>query len=69
MAKDKKINELSVNELKKLLIEYKNKLREMRVENAIGGGMNLNEYKKTKKDVARINTILREYELGIRKIK
>ncbi|HOJ50031.1 MAG TPA: 50S ribosomal protein L29 [Spirochaetota bacterium] len=69
MSKEnKKLKELSINELKKLLIEYKTKLKDMRVENTIGGGVNLSEYKKIKKDVARIYTILREYELGIRKI-
>jgi len=69
MSKEnKKLKELSINELKKLLIEYKTKLKDMRVENTIGGGDNLSEYKKIKKDVARIYTILREYELGIRKI-
>jgi len=66
MAEKANFTELSTKELLKIKEEMKAKMKNMRVDRVTGSNFNLAEFKKAKKDVARINTILREYELGIR---
>mgnify|MGYP001556063007 CR=1 FL=1 len=62
MADKKATNyrELSDKELLKVLSELKGHLREARFEKILGSNFSFGEYKKTKKDVARIKTILGE---------
>lgn len=69
MAEKKDFRELDVKELEKLRVEYKASLREMRFEKVVGSNFNGGEYRSLKKDIARINTILRETELGIGQAK
>lgn len=66
MAEKANFTELGTKELLKIKEEMKAKMKGMRVDRVTGSNFNLAEFKKAKKDVARINTILREYELGIR---
>lgn len=54
-------------ELKKLLEEKKRQLMELRFQLAMGQLKNTSLIKLTKRDIARIKTILRERELGIRR--
>lgn len=54
-------------ELKKLLEEKKRQLMELRFQQAMGQLRNTSLIKETKRDIARIKTILRERELGIRR--
>lgn len=61
--------ELSIKEILKIKEDLKNKLREARIEKIIGSNFNPAENKKNKRDYARILTILREHELGIRRLK
>jgi large subunit ribosomal protein L29 len=55
------------DELKKLLGEKKRQLMELRFQNAMGQLRNTSLIEETKRDIARIKTILRERELGIRR--
>jgi len=55
------------DELKNLLEEKKKQLMELRFQLEMGQLRNTSLIKLTKKDIARIKTILRERELGIRR--
>ncbi|MCD6267676.1 MAG: 50S ribosomal protein L29 [Thermotogae bacterium] len=55
------------DELKNLLEEKKKQLMELRFQLAMGQLRNTSLIKMTKRDIARIKTILRERELGIRR--
>jgi large subunit ribosomal protein L29 len=61
--KAKELRKLSNEELKEKLKELKQKLMKLRFQNEIGGLEKPSEIKATKKDIARILTILREREL------
>ena len=54
-------------ELKNLLEEKKRKLMELRFQLSMGQLENYALIKQTKRDIARIKTLLRERELGIRR--
>jgi large subunit ribosomal protein L29 len=69
MADKTNYREMEEKELRKIRDEHKAKLRELRFEKVIGSNFNLTEYKQAKRDIARINTLLRERELGIVKAK
>ncbi len=53
-----KYADLEVGELKKLLLELKEKLRAMRINQVVGSNFDLGEYRRSKKSIAQINTIL-----------
>ncbi len=54
-------------ELKRLLDEKKKQLMDLRFQLSMGQLTNYALIKQTKRDIARIKTILRERELGIRR--
>ncbi|HCZ05693.1 MAG: large subunit ribosomal protein [Thermotogota bacterium] len=47
--------------------EFKKKLMDLRFQLAMGRLTDTNQIKQVKRDIARIKTILRERELGIRR--
>lgn len=47
--------------------EFKKKLMDLRFQLAMGRLTDANQIKQVKRDIARIKTILRERELGIRR--
>ena len=59
-----KINEMSSPELEKELGELKSELFKLRFGLATNGLENPMKIKETKKDIARINTVLKERELA-----
>ena len=59
-----KINEMSSPELEKELGELKTELFKLRFSLATNGLDNPSKIKEVKKDIARINTILRQRELA-----
>ena len=59
-----KIKEMSSPELEKELVELKNELFKLRFSLATNGLDNPMKIKETKKDIARINTVLKERELA-----
>ncbi len=54
-------------ELKRLLEEKKKQFMELRFQHAMGQLRNTSLLKEVKRDIARIKTVLRERELGIRR--
>ncbi|WP_457640670.1 50S ribosomal protein L29 [Persephonella sp.] len=62
--KASELRKLTDDELKEKLAELKKKLMNLRFQNAVGGLEKPSEIKATKKDIARILTILRERELS-----
>ncbi len=67
MMKINKINEMSSPELEKELSELKTELFKLRFSLATNGLDNPMKIKEVKKDIARINTILRQRELADKK--
>ena len=63
MMKIDKINEMSSPELEKELSELKTELFKLRFSLATNGLDNPMKIKEVKKDIARINTVLRQREL------
>ena len=64
MMKINKINERSSPELEKELSELKTELFKLRFSLATNGLDNPMKIKEVKKDIARINTVLRQRELA-----
>ena len=64
MMKISKINEMSSPELEKELSELKTELFKLRFSLATNGLDNPMKKKKKKRDIARINTVLRQRELA-----
>ena len=64
MMKISKINEMSSPELEKELSELKTELFKLRFSLATNGLDNPMKIKEVKKDIARINTVLRQRELA-----
>jgi|WetSurMetagenome_2_1015567.scaffolds.fasta_scaffold444724_3 large subunit ribosomal protein L29 len=58
--KIKEIREKSENELKKELVELRNKLAKLRFDISAKQVKNHRDVRKTKKDIARILTLLRQ---------
>ncbi|HEY8541091.1 MAG TPA: 50S ribosomal protein L29 [Pseudothermotoga sp.] len=55
------------DELKRLLEEKKKQLMDLRFQHAMGQLRNTSQIKEVRRDIARIRTILRERELGVRR--
>ncbi len=64
--KASELREFSIDELKKKERELRKELMEMRFQKSIGRLDNPAKYRQLKRDLARILTIIREKELGIR---
>ena len=64
MMKINKIREMSSPELEKELGELKSELFKLRFSLATNGLDNPMKIKEVKKDIARVNTILKQRELG-----
>ena len=61
------LKSLTKKELEKKAIALEKEIRENKFEIKSGKGTDLNEYRKMKKDLSRVLTMLKEIELGIRK--
>lgn len=61
--KASELRNLTQQELKDKLIELKKKLMNLRFQNAIGSLAKTSEIRQTKRDIARILTILKEKEI------
>lgn len=62
--KARELRELSDEELRQKVAEWKRKLLNLRFQLASGQLQNTAEIKKTKRDIARALTVLRERELA-----
>ena len=65
--KASELRQYTDEELQRLLEEKKKQLMDLRFQLAMGQLTNYAQIKQTKRDIARIKTILRERELGIRR--
>ena len=65
--KASELRQYTDEELERLLEEKKKQLMDLRFQLAMGQLTNYALIKQTKRDIARIKTILRERELGIRR--
>ncbi|RKX39103.1 MAG: 50S ribosomal protein L29 [Thermotogae bacterium] len=65
--KSSEIRNYTNEELLNLVEEKKRQLMEMRFQHAMGQIRNTAQLQVVKRDIARIKTILRERELGIRR--
>ncbi len=63
----KNYGELSQAELIKVREDLKEEIRKFRFDQVLSAIDNPHKKKNLRKDIARINTILNEYKLGIRK--
>ena len=63
------LNEMTIDELKELKDKHIKDYRIFRFNKIVGQLENELKIRETRRSIARINTILREYELGIRKSK
>ena len=66
MTKGKELRELAVNELDQRLLESRHELFNLRFQAATGQLESNGRLRVVKKDIARIYTVVRERELGIR---
>jgi large subunit ribosomal protein L29 len=66
MAKIKEIRDLSTEEMKKQLEESRQELFNLRFRLTTKQLVNHRELRRVKKNIARLNTLLTERELGIR---
>ncbi len=64
MMKAKEIRELSKDELTARLAELKKDLFNLRLQHATNQLDNVNKISEVKRDIARVNTVLRELQLA-----
>ena len=64
MMKAKEIRELSAEELQNKLAELKKDLFNLRLQLATNQLDNVNKITEVKRDIARVNTVLRELQLA-----
>jgi large subunit ribosomal protein L29 len=64
MAKKNKLADLNLNELVEELRESKHEALNLRFRNATGQLENTAEIKKVRRQIARINTLIREREIA-----
>jgi len=65
--KPSELRQKSIEELKQELQELKNELFKLRFQHATNQLDNPMKLKSVKKDIARVKTIIREMELGIKR--
>ncbi|RKY00108.1 MAG: 50S ribosomal protein L29 [Spirochaetes bacterium] len=63
------LDEMTIDELKELREKLIKDYRVFRFNKMLGQLENTLKIRETRRNIARVNTILREYELGIRKKK
>lgn len=63
--KAKDLREMTVEELKDLVLEQKEKLYKLRFQLELSQLDNTSQIREVKRDIARIKTLIREKELGL----
>ena len=64
MMKAKEIREMSAAELETKIVELKKDLFNLRLQHATNQLDNTNKISEVKRDIARVNTVLRELQLA-----
>ena len=67
MAKNKDYKSLNLEDLKSELLKLEKEYQEHRFEKVISDARQTHQLKKARKDIARVKTFIRQYELGIKK--
>ena len=67
MAKNKEYKSLGLEELKSELLKLEKEYQEYRFEKVVGDARQTHQLKKARKDIAKVKTFIRQYELGIKK--
>jgi len=67
MAKKKNINDMAVDELKKELNNLEESMLNLRFQKSLQQLENPLQLKYNKKNIARVKTFIRQYELGLKK--
>ncbi len=67
MAKKKDIKDLTLEELNKKLIELNDSMLNYRFQKTLQQLEDPKQINQNKKDVARVKTFIRQFELGLRK--
>tara|TARA_X000001036_G_C20111443_1_gene575423 strand:+ start:53 stop:256 length:204 start_codon:yes stop_codon:yes gene_type:complete len=67
MAKKKNINVMSLNELKKELIDLEESMLNLRFQQSLQQLEDPLQLTSNKKNIARVKTFIRQYELGLKK--
>ena len=66
MMKAKEIREMSAAELETKIAELKKDLFNLRLQHATNQLDNTNKISEVKRDIARVNTVLRELQLAVK---
>lgn len=69
MAKKKDINELTIDQLKTLEKDLLEEKRKLRFDMVVSTVENPSRIREVRREVARVKTLIREFELGKRKPK
>tara|TARA_Y100001936_G_C15840343_1_gene541641 strand:+ start:46 stop:249 length:204 start_codon:yes stop_codon:yes gene_type:complete len=67
MAKKKNINAMTVDELKKELNDLEESMLNLRFQKSLQQLEDPLQIKSNKKNIARVKTFIRQYELGLKK--
>ena len=67
MAKKKNINVMSLDELKKELIDLEELMLNLRFQKSLQQLEDPLQLKSNKKNIARVKTFIRQYKLGLKK--
>ena len=67
MAKKKNINTMTVNELRKELNNLEGSILNLRFQKSLQQLEDPLQLQSNKKNIARVNTFIRQYELGLKK--
>ena len=67
MAKKKNIRDLTLDELSKKLTELKDSMLNYRFQKTLQQLEDPKKINQNKKDIARVKTFIRQFELGLRK--
>ena len=67
MAKNKDYKSLGLEELKSELLKLEKEYQEHRFEKVVGDERQTHQLKKSRKDIAKVKTFIRQYKLGIKK--
>ena len=66
MAKEKKINEMSLEELKAKLVDCRESLFNFRFQKSLQQLEHPQKIGQVKKEIARVKTFIRKFELGMK---
>ena len=64
----RKFRDLTLEDMKAKILALKKEYMDLRFQSVVGHVENPLKKRELRRDIARLNTIIREYEIGIRKV-